>query len=81
MQAFKYRERWKFKMEEEELVAPGAPSDEIRGWAPEPAATSGLLIAGLLAPGSKPSVIDWRLPRARTVIVQGAVPALDDALL
>ncbi|CAK0882091.1 unnamed protein product, partial [Prorocentrum cordatum] len=81
MQAFKYRERWRFKMEEEELVAPGAPSDEIRGWAPEPAATSDLLIAGLLAPSSKPSVIDRRLPRTRAVIVQGAVPALDDAFL
>ncbi|CAK0819575.1 unnamed protein product [Prorocentrum cordatum] len=81
MQAFRYRERWRFKMEEEELVMPGAPSDAIRGWAPEPTATSDLLIVGLLAPSSKPSVIDRRLPRTRTVIVQGAVPALDDALL
>ncbi|CAK0861936.1 unnamed protein product [Prorocentrum cordatum] len=81
MQAFKYRERWRFKMEEEELVAPGAPSDGIRGWTPEPTATSDLLIAGLLAPCSKPSVIDRRLPRTRTVIVQGAVPALGDSLL
>ncbi|CAK0888003.1 unnamed protein product, partial [Prorocentrum cordatum] len=81
MQALGYRERWRFKMEEEELVMPGAPSDEIRGWAPEPTATSDLLIAGLLAPSSKPSVIDRRLPRTRTVIVQGAVPALGDALL
>ncbi|CAK0843119.1 unnamed protein product, partial [Prorocentrum cordatum] len=81
MQAFWYRERWRLKMEEEELVMPGGPSDEICGWTPEPTATSDLLIAGLLAPSSKPSVIDRRLPRTRTVIVQGAVPALDDALL
>ncbi|CAK0800544.1 unnamed protein product [Prorocentrum cordatum] len=80
-QAFKYRERWRFKMEGEELVAPGAPSDGIRGWAPEPAATSDLLIAGLLAPCAKPSVIARRLPRTRTVVAQGAAPALDDALL
>ncbi|CAK0841362.1 unnamed protein product [Prorocentrum cordatum] len=80
MQAFKYRKRWRFKMAEEELVAPGAPRDGVRGWAPEPAATSDLLVAGLLAPCSKASVIDRRLPRARAVIVQGAVPALGDSV-